>query len=1080
VHQYSPNGWSELTERSFRADDLCSAVFKWWDLLPFSLLRSELAGDRVRSVTNKEYSNITKPQLEGWMHCMQTIGLRSLRALSLLILVIGICHVSLNAQNSYGSISGLVTDQGGGVVPGAKITATNVKNNISSDVVSGSAGQFTFPTLEPGIYTVNVEAPGFGKQEIKGNRVDVASSVTLNFSLTPGSVSQIVEVSATAETLERSTAELGSTLGQQQLTELPTNGRDYGRFSLQTPGAVATSKSIASLAFNGQQVVQNAFTIDGVDATRVDEPYMANGNERGARLLTGSLETLSEFKIQTDGANAQYGRAAAASMNIVTRSGGSQFHGTVYDYFRNDALDARNYFARQGLVSKPPFHFNDFGGAISGPLFGKKTFFFLNYEGDRQIIGTTATGTVPSALLRSQVLAASPALAPILNLMPLGQSPSGDAAGDVDNYTTIAPSTVQEDTGSVRIDHHFSEADSMFARVNINNSFSGGSRASVYPNSFGPLDFQKVPIRVTNIAVHEAHITGANFFNDVLLGMQRVATGSNTDNGFPATTITNLTISVGSTAITQTNSTLFQAGDNMTLLRGKHTLIWGGSFYYIRVFNNGSASQSMSYTSIPNFISNSLASVSVSAADVGHVTLGQQYGAFAQDTWRFSKELTFNFGIRWDFEPPIHDAKNSTQTFDPRINALAPPGTSYYDSDPTNFAPRLGVAWSPLDRVVFRSSYGLFYILQPVGNATYSLPLNNVKGNISLSNTTTPGLTYPFTSYVAQAQGTQNTAYGFLRHLPDAYAEQWNFSMQNQLDRNSSITLAYVGNHGVNQMRYRDINLKNVALGARPISGFGDVYLQGMDGQSSYNAFQASFLHRSTSGLVAQANYTWAHGIGDVPDGSNSTSTSPQNLADLAAERGNGAGDVRHNFSANALYPIPMGEGHSFLGAGSRPIKLISSGWQLSGGALVHSGVVGNVTITQNTSGDGNLVNQRPNLVPGQSLYLPNKSFRGFLNPNAFSLPTAGTFGNAPRNEFYGPRFTELDTALEKITPLGESRSLEFRAEFFNVLNHPIFGAPVSTYSPTSATFGQIISAFGGSVGIGTARNIEFALRYQF
>src|SRR6185437_12231904 len=417
---------------------------------------------------------------------------------------------------------------------------------------------------------------------------------------------QQVVVTSEAPIIDKSDAGTGTVMSNQQVTELPINGRDYARFSLLTPGAVFRSNYIADLTFDGLHSVHNQFSIDGIDASRVDEPYMANGFERGARLLTGSLDTVSEFKVQTSDYGSQYGRAAGSYVNIVTKSGTNNFHGTAFDFFRNNVLDARNFFATTGPA--PEFRFNDFGANLGGPIRKNKSFFFINYEGSRQRIGITGSGTVPSAFERSQVLATSPQLAPILDMFPLGTSPGPDQY--TDNYTTSQVSIVREDTTSIRFDQNFSSHDSAFARVNINDSHVHGPLFGVNSSALGVFDHQNVPLRTSNVAIHEQHIFGSGMVNDFLAGMQRWGSQIDSSEPWPSTTVVGYSVIPGTQGFFLENNTSFQYGDTMSMVKGSHALTWGATVYRIWVNANNTATPSMQFNSPQDFINDQLSFVS--------------------------------------------------------------------------------------------------------------------------------------------------------------------------------------------------------------------------------------------------------------------------------------------------------------------------------------------------------------------------------------------------------------------------------------------------------------------------------------
>ncbi len=799
---------------------------------------------------------------------------------------------------------------------------------------------------------------------------------------------------------------------------------------------------------------------------------MANGYERGARLLTGSLDTISEFRVETSGYQAEYGRAAGSMINIVTKSGGNQLHGSVYDYLRNDAFDASNFFATR----KPEFRFNDFGGNLGGPIRHDKTFYFLNYEGSRQIIGITGSGTVPSLLADQKALATSPALAPLVDQMPTTHlTPTSDQL--VDNYTVTSNSNVREDTGSARVDQTFGDRDAAFARVNINDSNVSGPLFGVFPNSLGINDYQLVPVRTTNIAIHEEHIFKPYFLNEGLFGFQRWASVLDSQESVPLITIVGLTIQPGSQGYYLENSNSIQYSDNMTYVKGKHTIKWGGALYRIEVNRRSTEYNTIQYNSIQDFIANRLAQASITVGDPGHGTRATQIGVFIQDSYKLRPNLNIDFGARWDAETPPHDSRYKTQTFNPLTGALAPPGYPYFQMNKRNFAPRFGIAWSPTNTIVARASFGMFYQDYPVGFGAYEVPLNNIPGNTTLLQTQIPSLSYPYTPYISAGSVPPPTVYGFPTNKPDIYSNQWNASVAYQMKWDTAVQVAYVGNHGVNIWREEDINYYDPSLLARPNKNFSDIYLETNTGFSSYNGLQISLIRRVAKGLHANLQYTFGHAIDNVQD-QGLFSSEPQDNNNIKAERGNGSGDIRHNFSFSGLYDLPMGEGHNLLASSPAPIRILASGWQVTALGLLHSGIADTIYIGTNTFGNEDFTNQRPNVVPGQSFYVPHKNWQSWLNPNAWSIPASGTFGNSSRNTIYGPTFKQIDASLIKETPLSEGKSLEFRAEFFNLFNHPNFAQPDTTFGTEG--FGTTFNTFGATIGLGTPRQIQLALKFKF
>lgn len=975
---------------------------------------------------------------------------------------------TLLAQTA-GSLTGQVLDASQASVPGAKVLAENTATGLRREASTNAAGRYTIPDLSIGIYKVTAELTGFQPKVYPSVQVGVAQSVTLDISLATGVVSDSINVSDQAPVLDGTT---GATFDNRSIVDLPINGRDYARFSLLTPGAIASSNYIAMLTFNGQQSIHNQFQIDGVDATRVDQPYMANGFERGARLLTGSLETIDEFRAQTSSYAAEYGRASGTYVNIATRSGANQLHGGLLEFFRNNALDARNFFNTRPSA-QAEFRYNDFGGNLGGPIRKNKTFYFVNYEGSRQRVGITGSGTVPSALLRSQVLSKSPALASVVALFPLGTGSTPNTL--IDSYTTTATSNVREDTGSVKIDNSFGDKNTFYIRVNVNDSHVFGPLFGVTASALGLQDFQNVPIRTSNFAIHDQHIFSPRLVNEFLTGMQRWGSKIISDEPFPTVSIIGLTASPGTRGRTKSNNTSYQMSDSISLTAGSHNYKAGFQLYRIQLDRQSINTTTMTFTTIPDFINNSPFQATQAVGNVGTATRGYQMGAFAQDSWHLFKNVTLDYGVRWDYDPPPFDPGNHQQAFSLATNTLAPGGTALFNSNKTNFAPRTGLAWQASRRLMVRAGYGMFYQAYPVGFGV-NIATNNLPGNTTVLRSQVPALSYPLASFFAQGALALPSVSGYDPNRHDNYAHQWNFTLEWKLAENTAVTTAYVGNHALNLRRSENINLLNPATGARPIAGFSNINIEMNNGQGIYDAFQINLKQRLTHGLQGGFSYAWGHSIDDVPD-YGVFSTNPQNNANLKAERGNSGNDVRHVASYELFYEVPFGPGKRYMN-GNGMLSRAVAGWQLSSVGQIRSGIASTVNIGVNTFGNGNLTNQRPNAVAGVSEYATNKNSSTWLNPAAFSLPAAGTFGNLGRNTFYGPGYAQEDLSLIKNTILHERYLVQFRAEIFNFVNHPNFDLPSAVYG--TSTFGQTLNTFGRTLGGGVSRQIQLALKLKF
>jgi hypothetical protein len=987
------------------------------------------------------------------------------------LLTFTICFLSvcglISAQTS-GSLTGTVSDASKAFIGGATITAVNLADGRTRTGTTDSSGRYIIPDVPIGQYKVTAEQKGFQSQVNPSVTVAIAEASSVNFNLATGTVNQVVEVNDQAAPLEQTA---GTTFTTRAITDLPINGRDYARFSLLTPGASASSNYIAMLTFNGGHSIHNQFQIDGVDATRVDQPYMANGFERGARLLTGSLETIMEFRAQTSTYAPEYGRAAGTYINIASKSGGNQFHGTLLEFFRNNALDARNFF-NTVPSAQAEFRYNNFGGNLYGPIKKDKTFFFANYEGSRQRVGITGTGTVPSAALRSQVLLQSPALAPILALFPLGTSRT--SSSQIDSYTTVATSQIREDTGSIKIDQNISEKNHFYVRVNVNDSHVFGPLFGVTSTALGLQDFQNVPIRTSNVAIDDQHVFNAHFLNELLIGMQRWGSKLISDEPYPNIIITGFTVSPGTRGRSTSNNTSYQLSDTMSLTNGNHSFKWGYQMYEVRLDRKSVNTTSITYTSIQDFINNSAFSASQSVGNPGTQTRGYQYGAFAQDTWHVRNNLTVNYGLRWDYDAPPFGPGGSQQTFNVATNTLSAPGAQIFNPNKADFSPRVGLAWQLASRFMIRAGYGIFYQAYPTGLGS-NIVTNNLPGNTSLVRQSIPSLSYPLNQFLSQGSLSLPSVNGYDPNRHDTYAHQWNFTTQTALTRSMGLSVAYVGDHGIDLRRQLNINYP--VGGTRPIAGFSNVLIDQNNGMSSYDGLQMALTQNLKSGLQFGLNYTWAHAIDNVQD-YGIWSTAPQDNNNFKGERGNSSDDIRHTVSYQVLYELPFGHGKAMLGNVHGLMGTLVSGWQLASTGLIRTGIAATVGIGVNTSGNTDTTNQRPNYNVGVSQYLPNAGVDGFLNPAAFSIPAQGTYGDLGRNTFFGPGYAQEDVSLTKNTAIRESMNLQFRAEVFNVFNHPNFDEPQLTFN--TSTFGVILNTFGRTLGSGVNRDIQLGLKLTF
>ena len=1011
--------------------------------------------------------------------------------------------IPLWAQNTVGRLNGQVADASSAVLPGASITAVQVSTSRTFQTQSDEHGFYVLTNLPIGSYRVTVEKSGFAKQVIDNLIVQVDQSIRLDLVLTVGATSAVVEVSAAPATLETEDASISGTMKSKQIAELPINGRDYGRFSLLTPGAVLRTGQVADITFNGLQSTNNQFTIDGIDATRVDDAYISNGSERGARLLTGSLDSIAEFKVLSSTYTADYGRAAGGIVNIVTKSGANDLHGSAFEFLRNDVFDAHNYFQAKGTPA--PIRFNDFGGNITGPILRDRMFYFANYEGTRQIIGIVGSGTVLSSAAKAQALITSPAVASIVALMPTPESSSpyignvnltSTSSALVDSISFMGKNHVREDTGSVRIDNNWGAKDSTFVRFNLNDSQVNGPLIGIYSTAFGLEDHQNIRSRTTNAAASETHIFSPRLINTALFGVQRYATSFEQGQVTPTITISGLNFSPGDRGVYGREPMDIQVSDSVTWVKGSHTLKFGaGSWYITEPFRGYISASSAAFASIDDFIHNRVTSATIRPVIPENTTKMLQIGTYFTDSWQLRKDLTFTLGMRWDWSQVAHDADGKAQVWTNRTNTLTSPGTSYYDGYYKNFAPRLGVVWSPVSRIVVRAGVGDYIQAFPIGSF-YNKISNTVPGNATLSSANIPGLSYPLSQYISAGTVPPPTLTGADHSIRNPRNRQWTVGVGTRLTTSTALVISYVGSKAQNLEINQGVNFVNPVTGKRPYTAYSNITLDTFAAQAKYAGLQVSLKQAITNGLSAGVEYSWSHAMANLAD-AGIYGAGPQEPFNLQAEWGNASNDVRNNVSFNALYSLPFGTGKKYLSGSRALVRQAISGWSLAGLGIVRSGIASTVYLGTNTYGDGNTSNQRPNRVANTSVYGTGASTTSgaisYLNFSAFSLPkqavaatstTAGIpgdHGNSPRGVFYGPHFAQLDLSAIKDSTLHENLKLQFRGEIFNILNHPNFDLPSTSWvSSGTASFGLIQNTIGRSIGFGASRQIQLSLKVLF
>lgn len=957
------------------------------------------------------------------------------------------------AQVDRATITGTFRDPSGAVVTGVNVTVTYAATGLRRTTVSNESGLYLITGLPVGSVTIAAEKAGFRPLRSETD-MRIGETKTLNFPLEIATAETTVQVVAEAELVQNSAA-TGATFENSQISRLPVNGRNWANLMALVPGAVDTGNG-NSVRFFGRGGDDNNFRIDGVDATSI-----RNQTQSKSRLLI-SMDAISEFRVSATLYSAESGGAPGGQIEIASKGGDNQYHGSVFHYFRNSALDARSPFDGATL---PPFRLNQFGGSIGGKIIRDRTFFFASYESLTQRRGVTQIGFVPSDAFRAS---ASATIQPILAAYPKGQTPIN---ANVSQYNGVGSSSQDEHVGLIRVDHRFNDKWSGYFRFSKNSTdiFAPSTTlpvgtANLDAPTSGLFDFMYVASpRTTN----ELRV-GANYSQP--LNSATTATGVNIAVAVPS--LTTLPADTKRIAIGISQSLI----DNWSTLRGAHTIKAGVEIRRLQLIIHDYANAqagTLTYASLPDFAANRLTTAEYS----GELPTKQmrKIGAFGyiQDEWRIRPNLTANLGLRYEFYDVFRENHNRAIPFDIQTcGGYCPAGSDFAFPDLNNFAPRISLAWSPKmlkERTVIRVGGGYYYGDAQLGDA-YS-PANNDAVRATFSSATTPGLSYPIERFLTPGVAIATAPRSMPRNKRNQVSQQWGINIQHQITKGMTFQTGYNGQQNYHVFNRFYVNVIDPATGRRPIPSLDQIDVRGEDGVSSFHGLVNTFQVNKFKGLLLRANYMWSHAINDGSAGGGGSDGAAQNVACRACDKGNSSIDSRHVFTANFAYQIPFGR------------KSWYGGWEWSGISTARTGLPVNVTVTRRASDvlDGNTLSaQRPNLVPGVPLYLDYGATSRWINPAAFAVPAVGTWGNFGRNVLRAPGLFQIDTALSKKTRLAERSNLDFGVQLFNILNHPQLGNPAANISSTS-NFGRITTPINNSpIGAGTPRQIQLFLRLAF
>ncbi len=1032
------------------------------------------------------------------------LGIRSAVVGVLLLCLFGaIAHAQ-----STGAIQGVVTDQSGAAVPNAGVTIRNEATGEERATVTDSSGIYQAPSLPVGRYRVTVKATGMQQMLAGGLQVEVGRAVQQNFTLQVAAAAETVQVSAAAAAIETSSVAVGAVINQTTVQEIPLNGRHFVDLSLLAPGTVVPpTNGFLTAPLRGQ----GSFAINTAGMREDTTNFMINGinmndMSNGQIAFQPSINTVQEFKLENSTFNAEYGRNSGSIVNIATRSGTNDWHGELFEFLRNNDLDARNFFnPRNTLVAgveKPQpmgvFKRNNFGADGGGAIWKDHTFFFVSYEALRQRQGITISQPVLTNAQRAQAESiGNPTLVKLLPLIPAGNSGDGLFVGS-------ATAPVNIDQGTANVSHTFSPKD----RINWYWIMQQDLRQepTLQGNNIPGFGDSRASRRQI-MTINETHVFTPELVNEARLGYNRLRItftpnaelnpadfgmniGVNTAIGLPQITINDINLNFGGPNNFPQGRGVYTAtfSDALSWIHGKHSLKFGGE---VRRFDGNHYTQTagtMQFSTTANFL-NGLATVFTANPSANPARIFETAtGAFVQDSWKVLPTLTLDFGLRWEWNGTPVEAENRFSVFNASTDSLVrvgSPGPAKVYNQNHLIEPRLGFVWDVLhnQRTIVRGAYAILGD-QPVEGLVGGLYTNPPFANpVSFNG---PGTVTFANAFTAAAAAGSLAPLTVAQNFHDAYVQDWNLNVQQLLPGDVTVMAGYFANKATHLKTAENINQFLPGTSNRPFPALsssspidpnaklGNITLWDSAGNSNYNALWLTATKRFAHGLQFDASYTWSKAMDET---SLNSPSSPfitlQDSNNVRGDRGLSDYDARHHFVFSGIYDLPL--------HGNRALN----GWQVALVNTLQSGNPVNLITTSTYTGSANTV--RPNVtgpvrVGIGSAFNGNPQYWPACGPGLscpFALPAA--FGNLGRNVLIGPGFEDQDISLIKKTKITERLVLETRCDAFNILNHANFNQPNRTFA-TSAnnSFGQITSTRGPTGDSGSSRQIQFAMKVTF
>ena len=1008
----------------------------------------------------------------------RTIG-RIAILISLLLIAVTACVAQLGNQ---GTIEGVVTDQSGAAVPGAEITATNTATGTTFRTTSTNDGLFQFPVLPVGVYDLSTKKDGFTTLTENGVQLTIGAKVNLKLQLKVTGSTEVVNVSGSTPVVETTRTQVSSTVDDRAVADLPGNGRNFIDFVLLTPG-VNRDARLGDLSFAGQRGTLNSLTVDGTDNNNAFFGQTLGRTGSGRAPYQFSQDAVQEFQVNTNGYSAELGRAGGAVINVVTKSGTNSFHGTAFEFFRDRGMNANDPIYNLQLANaiaahaaslplRPSYHYNQFGGNIGGPIMKNRAFFFFDYDGQRNNTGNPVLVTLPTPTNPNQTAA--------VNYL----------SSRINNYIR----TFNQDVYLGKVDLNINSSNLLSLRYNAQRFNGQAQENSGSTSAFEHTGASNVTTDTLNL--QETATLTPNLLNVVKFSYQRDSEPglANSINPEALVRFGAQSISIGRNSFSPRETTIHrqQYGDTVSWVRGRHSFKFGGDILRDSILNffPGNFSGSYTFATLDDFGKsllgtpvtaggNSLVEAYPGAGTTGPTTHPNlmQYAAFIQDDWRVNSSLTVNLGVRYDLQTVAQPSVRNPVAFPQGLD------TKTIANDTNNVVPRIGFAWQPLTgkQLVIRGGYGIFYGTTP--SIMYGTAHSNNGINVqTLTFNATAGTPLP-ASYPNVTCGAPKanagcpvptgaalpapTIYVFNKNYQQPYIQQYNLGAEYQIGSSTSVSVGYLGVHGVHIQRTRDINESTAVIPMafhigtasgptvfvnarptgtpRPFTGFGRIFEFESNANSRYNGLIFQVNRRFSHNFQFSGSYTWSHVIDDNPD---ATAVVPvtddfkliYDPNNPRLDRGNGNNDVRHRFILNGVWDLNYAQGIQ-----NRVLKGLAEGWQFAGILNAQSGLPYTALVNSDLNNDGNNRNER---APG--------------------------FG---RNTFNMPAIVTLDPRITRTIRITETARLQFIGEAFNVFNHQnITGVRTTFYTlaPGATLIPQTVIAVGiNAFGFPSAANVN-------